>query len=325
MKFSKFLLFLGIVSALQASSFKKYAGEFLYLGVGGRATAMGGSFSALANDVTASYWNPAGLMSAEGFQVNFTHVKQFIGSIQNNYIAFSHPFKDNSRIAFSVYYLTVNDILDSRSALIVRSDGQTGIDYSKIKKFNTGDYVFTLSYAQNYYENLDIGVNVKLLYRDFEIENAFGLGFDAGAKYHIDDLTLGLMLRDITSTMIAWSTDEKQFVTPSARLGAAYSFYFSDFNLAFTPTAELSFIAENREFSAQYNLGPLSLDLLAGGEVVYNDILALRFGMDDIQRFNAGIGLIIPKVSIDYSFTEYASELGNIHRISLHLRLNELY
>ena len=125
--------------------------------------------------------------------------------------------------------------------------------------------------------------------------------------------------------MIAWSTDEKQFVTPSARLGAAYKFFLPDYELAFIPTAELSFLGENRDFSAQYNLGPLSMDLLAGGEIVYNDIIALRFGMDDIQRFNAGIGLNIPKVSIDYSFTEYASELGNIHRISLHLWLNELY
>ena len=38
----------------------KYAGEFIATGVGARALAMGGSFVALSDDVTAAYWNPAG-------------------------------------------------------------------------------------------------------------------------------------------------------------------------------------------------------------------------------------------------------------------------
>jgi len=39
----------------------KYAGEFMALGVGGRALGMGGAFVAVANDVTSGYYNPAGL------------------------------------------------------------------------------------------------------------------------------------------------------------------------------------------------------------------------------------------------------------------------
>ncbi len=39
----------------------KYAGEFLSIGVGGRALGMGSAAVALASDVTAGYWNPAGL------------------------------------------------------------------------------------------------------------------------------------------------------------------------------------------------------------------------------------------------------------------------
>ena len=32
--------------------------QFLKIGVGGRATAMGDAFVAVANDVSALYWNP---------------------------------------------------------------------------------------------------------------------------------------------------------------------------------------------------------------------------------------------------------------------------
>ena len=43
----------------------RYAGEFLSLGVGARPLGMGGSFSAIADDSTAAYWNP----------VSYTHLR----------------------------------------------------------------------------------------------------------------------------------------------------------------------------------------------------------------------------------------------------------
>ena len=36
---------------------------FLTIGIGARATAMGGAFTSVASDVTALYWNPAGIAS----------------------------------------------------------------------------------------------------------------------------------------------------------------------------------------------------------------------------------------------------------------------
>ena len=39
----------------------KYAGEFMATGVDARPLGMGGAFVAVANSVSAAYWNPAGL------------------------------------------------------------------------------------------------------------------------------------------------------------------------------------------------------------------------------------------------------------------------
>ena len=44
----------------------KYAGEFLYVGAGARALALGGAYVAMAGDATTAYWNPAGLYSLQG-------------------------------------------------------------------------------------------------------------------------------------------------------------------------------------------------------------------------------------------------------------------
>lgn len=45
---------------------EKYSNEFLNIGVGSRAFGMSQSVVASANDVTAAYWNPAGLTRMEG-------------------------------------------------------------------------------------------------------------------------------------------------------------------------------------------------------------------------------------------------------------------
>ncbi len=318
-----FLFVLLIATNVRAGGFKKYAGEFLNLGAGSRLTGMAGAGVAMINDASASYWNPAGLADAHGLQIQFTHSKQFISSIQHDYLAVSHPLKNNSTLGISLYYFTVNSIKDSRQAYNQADDK---VDYSKIKTFNTGDYVLYLSYGRKANRKLQYGVNAKFIYRDFNIENALGIGFDFGLQYRwFDRLRLGLMLKDITTTMIAWSTNEKEFIPPSVRFGLSYWWHLKAMNLSVQPAADFQLLFENRRYASQFHLGSVSLDSFWGVEVNYKNVLTLRSGMDDLQRFNTGIGVRIPKVSFDYSFTAYQSELGNIHRITVRLFLDPLF
>jgi len=302
--------------------FKKYAGEFLSLGAGSRLTAMGGAGTAVANDVTAAYWNPAGLVEAKGMQFELMHSKQFITSIQQNYLAASAQLKNNSTLAVSLLYLTVNGIKDSRHAFNIQDNK---VDYSLVTEFNVGDYALLVSYAKPYNKRLNYGLTVKMLYRDYHSESALGLGFDAGTQYRYGrNLYFGLLLRDLTGTMIAWSTGKKEFITPSLRLGTAYRLKFDVVPMTLEPALDLNILFENRKFASQFHWAGLSADALAGLEVAYKNLLAVRLGMDDLQRFTTGIGLQIPKLRIDYSFTAYENELGNIHRISFHLQLDQV-
>jgi hypothetical protein len=306
--------------AANASGFKKYAGEFLSLGAGGRATGMGNAYVAVANDVTAGYWNPAGLVDAQKLEVLFMHTKQFISSVQHNFLAASWKMDEQTVFAASFLYLTVNGIQDTRDAYNF-TEGK--LDYSKIKSFNTGDYVFYLSYAKYYTENLSYGLNVKIMRRDYEVESAVGVGFDLGLKYRITDKFIaGIMLRDITTSMMTWSTGEKEFITPSIHTGLSYLFRINSFDLGIQPAVDFNILFENRDYAAQLNLGPVSVDTFAGLEMDYKNTLAVRIGVDDLSRFNTGIGIQIPKISFDYSFTSYQSELNDIHRISFHLKFD---
>ena len=57
-------------SALFSAGVGTTAGQFLRVGLGARAVGLGGAFSALADDVTAIYWNPAGLAQIENREVS---------------------------------------------------------------------------------------------------------------------------------------------------------------------------------------------------------------------------------------------------------------
>src|SRR5512135_545573 len=96
------LLLLPLNTRAGETVFAKYAGEFLTLGVGGRALAMGGATVALANDVTAGYWNPAALALIDYPEMMLMHNEQFAGLVNNDYGAVAIPFGTDASLALSV-------------------------------------------------------------------------------------------------------------------------------------------------------------------------------------------------------------------------------
>lgn len=315
-----------IFSAGFAVEFSKYASEFLYTAGDSRAWSMGSAYVAATNNATSGFWNPAGLINAKGLQVYFTHTRQFLSSIQYDYLTASNQFKDGTILGISFLRLGVSEIPNvPENAALHENSNIVGLDYSKISTFGTSDNTFILSFAKKYTDDIYIGANAKLIYRDFSSESAYGIGFDTGMQYKwFSGLTVGLMLRDITTTMIAWSTGTKELITPSIRSGLSYEYLINDWDLAFRPAMEFGFLFESREETAQLNLGPISLDTFWGLETAYKDLIFLRLGYDDLQRFNGGLGVAISKLGVDYSYTNFDEELGNVHRISFHLNLDAI-
>src|SRR5258706_15883429 len=65
------------------------AANFLKLGIGPRAIAMGNAQVGLANDVYATYWNPAGLADLETPEAGFVQ-NQYIQDVSEGYLAFAY-------------------------------------------------------------------------------------------------------------------------------------------------------------------------------------------------------------------------------------------
>lgn len=313
----------------------KYAGEFISIGVGGRPMGMGGAYTAVKGDVGSAYYNPAGLAYLNYPQISLMHDNRYGNLVNYNYAGLAIPYGSEYTFAVSAMRLGVDNIFDTRNALIDRVTGQViyditlpsaKIDPTKVKEFSNQDWVVYLSGAKRESDKLYYGANVKIIYRKIAEFDATGIGVDVGALYKIDDMfTVGANLQDATTTLVAWSTGRKELISPTLKLGGA-----SNLNLwLFQVTGALDFDVrfENRKYASHFNLGPVSFDPHAGLEIGFKDLFALRAGYNDVRQFTLGAGVHLPKLNIDYTFARFNmsedDRLPDTHRISLILTLEE--
>lgn len=155
------------------------AGSFLKLGVGARATAMGGACSAVCDDAYSLYWNPAGLSRVGAAQAAFQHSAPY-GLLTHDFAA----------VAWRV------EELDGAAAAGVTRLGarQSGYDASDrpTGSFSTEDLAVSLAAARRLelrpealYEDMRVlraGAAVKLLYQGAPGRRSAGLAADLGLQ-----------------------------------------------------------------------------------------------------------------------------------------------
>ena len=308
----------------------KYGGEFMATGFGGRALGMGGAGVAIAGDVTAAYWNPAGLMRMQYPEIGLMHEQRFGGLLSSNYGGVAWPFGPKYTLALSVTRMGVDDIPDTRDALIdLNGNGQLDpnerLDPSKVRSFSSADWVAYLTYAFRSSDRLALGVNLKLLSRSLLDESAMGVGFDIGAQFRAtDELSLGATVQDVTTTLMAWSTGRNELVSPTLKVGAGYALGFLGGTV--TPAVDFDIMFENRRFASTFNVGAVSVNPRAGLEYRYKDVFALRGGYSDTQDLTFGAGIHLPKLYLDYAYGQndlFTAFADASHRISLRVVLEE--
>src|SRR6056297_2215986 len=76
----------------------KYGADFLAGGVDARALGMGGAYVSLADEVSAGYWNPAGLSHLQYPEISYMHVERFAGAVSFDYAGVALPVTERSTI-----------------------------------------------------------------------------------------------------------------------------------------------------------------------------------------------------------------------------------
>jgi hypothetical protein len=323
---------------------QKYSNEFLAIGVGGRAHGMSGAQSAVADDLTAAYWNPAGLTRIEApFQVAAMHAEWFAGVGQYDYLSFGKALNPErkSYLAFTLIRLGIDQI--PYTINLVEADGT--INYDNLSEFSAADYAVMGSYARQLKNPaFSVGGTVKVIRRVIgSFGGAWGFGADLGAQYRKGNLTLGIQGRDLTTTFNAWSFNltekEKQvfaqtsneipvsnteITRPRFLTGAAYLLRLGEkstllpaLDFEWTTDGQRNVLVSSRAFN---------IDPRFGVEFDYQRNVQLRAGVGNFQRVkddfdpnkekltlqpNFGVGLKLGRLQLDYALTD----IGNVSQV----------
>ncbi|NNF58701.1 MAG: PorV/PorQ family protein, partial [Rhodothermaceae bacterium] len=235
-----FLLAFLVAPVASAQTVVKYGADFLAGGVGARALGMGGAYVAQANDVTAGYWNVAGLDALQYPEAAYMHAERFNGIVSFDYAGLAFPLNNRSTVGISFFRSGVDDIANTLAAFNPNTGLPRPNPENFVTFFSAADYAFFLSYARRLNENLSVGVTGKIIRRSIgDFASAWGYSMDVGAQYQVGRVRLGVNLQDATSMVQSWSVNQESFadfeatfgetapqggaelVLPVARLGAA--------------------------------------------------------------------------------------------------------
>lgn len=328
----------------------KYSNEFLAIGVGARGLGLSGAMSAMVNDATSGYWNPAGLTKVKGnLQIALMHSEYFAGIAKYDYGSFAAPIDATRTIGVSLIRFAVDDIIDSTD--LIDKDGN--IDYDRLKSFSSADYAFLFSYAQKTkITGLSLGANAKVVHRKVgDFAKAWGFGLDAGAQYDRGKWSFAAVGKDITSTFNAWSYNTENLETvfnqtgneipenglevtlPRLILGTAFKTNIVK-KITVNPAVDLDITFDGKR-NVPVKTDVLSIDPKVGLEFGYDDFIFLRAGLGNIQTIknidaststtaqpNIGIGLRLKNVTIDYALTNIGNTSESLYSNVFSLRLN---
>lgn len=336
----KYFLSITIIISICFSAFAqapKYSNEFLNVGVGARALGMSNSYISSANDVTAGYWNPAGLLGiGNQHQVALMHSEYFAGIAKYDYGAYATRLDSSSVLGVTIIRFGVDDIPNTTE--LINSNGN--VDYNRITTFSATDFAFIVSYAKTLkIPGLRLGANAKVIRRRVgSFAGSWGFGIDAGAQYDYKKWKFAAMARDVTSTFNAWTynlseetkavfvatgneipENSVEITLPKLLLGGARKF---DFSPKMSLLAELNLDATfDGKRSVMIKSKAISIDPHFGLEASYMNLVFLRAGLGNYQAYtdavgqkiktfqpNIGIGVRIKSVTIDYALTDIGDQ-----------------
>lgn len=292
------ILFILLAGAARSAETAAY----LDIGVGARALSMGGAYTALADDVHAVYWNPAGLARLEKREAAASHA-ELGNSTRHDFLAYAHP---TSRTVFAGAFTYLSQgKLEGRDALGSRTGG-----------FDASDAAVAFA-AGRRTDLADLGISVKYLRSHIASAEAQGLAVDAGLKRELaaarGKVVFGAALRNLGPGLKY--ADQRNDLPLRLALGAAYR------------------LEKGHALAVEFQNSPRGAGSEGGfgGEYKAHEGVFLRLGytsksaavsgsgFDAAHGLTLGVGFDKDRFRLDYA-AQAAGELGNVHRFSLGTR-----
>lgn len=277
--------------------------QFLELGVSARAMGMAEAFTAVADDISAVYYNPAGLVYMYGREAAFTYIK-LPADVNYGFGAVGMPLESiGGVLGISFYGLSSGDMIER--------DYYQGTYEGTGRTFSWRDYAMSVSYGRYLTDRFSIGFSVKYIGEFVHDYSASGWAADVGTNY--DTGFRGFKIAMLISNF----GPDLQMITNDYPLPINFRFGGS-INVVQAEDHMVTFAAEGSHPSdnlEKYN---------AGLEYVFKEMFSLRVGSRfnyDADGFTAGGGLRVPfaeesELRFDYAFQDFGV-LTEVHRFTM--------
>lgn len=319
------------VATYSQSKVATTAAQFLGIGVGARATGMGGAFGGVASDASALYWNPGGIARSARTEANISHTGWLVGT-DFNWAGIVIALDRNNAIGVHMTQLNYGE---DRVTTIDQPMG-TGDRWSAM------DIAAGVSYARNLTDRFSIGGSVKYINQRIWNVSASAFALDVGLLFitGFNDMQLGVSISNFGSEMkldgkdlnVRYDIDSNIPGTNdaiSARLGTDSFVLPLLFRVGLAmPTVRLEKNVLTVSMDALYpnDANPF---MSTGLEYVWNDMIAIRGGyrslfMDEpIETWTLGGGVKLTmsgnvSVAVDYVYQEF-DVFKNVQTISVSL------
>ena len=231
------------------------AAQFLKISSGGRGLAMGSANVAITNNLSSSFWNPAGLAHVKGIQVYFEN-NGWLAGTDYNFGSFGFEWPRVGVLSLSITMLTTPD------DLVRTIEKPTGTG----EKFNAQDMSIGISLGKSLTNQLSLGATIKNIRQRIWHSTGQTIAADIGVQYKtpIKDIILGASI---------------------SNFGNDISLIGRDMNLSVDPDPNNQ---GNIEFvNAQYETDAFPLPLLfrvgIGGNIINKEKLNVLFAIDAVH------------------------------------------
>jgi hypothetical protein len=286
-----------LIILLCAAGYTSTAASFLDNGISARSDAMGRAFSAVADDLDAFYYNPAGYAGQRTAKLNTMGTR--MNNIYNVYYLGGGMPLGVGFAAVNFFTAGIDDIPETSY------DGQYVVDSGNT--FEYASRAVFLSYGLNggafskALSNFSFGFSVKNISEVLYENKASGTGLDAGIMYTLENLNIGFSIINLVEPQMKWDTESghSDEVLRREKLGLAYRFN------------EALLLAVDTTLQRNNNLLGLGL------EYNVNRNFAMRVG-SYTDNYMFGLGFNYNNFNLDYAFIQPVETLvENTHKISI--------
>src|SRR5581483_7322633 len=167
--------------------------------------------TAVSNDATAIFWNPAGLVLAKGTEFSLTHGEWPLG-VTHEFFAFSQNIDQDGAFGGSIGYLGTGSFAGSLEKPLPPGDTNLADSYGGVgPDISATNFIGTLAYAQrlgnwipgDFFKHTMVGVSATVVGQNVVNVGNAGAAFNLGVMYEVTRKTfyLGGVLENLGSNI----------------------------------------------------------------------------------------------------------------------------